>query len=96
MAFNLTAELQIQTNSSNINQVVGQIQKQLAPIGNVNIKVNANTRAIKQAADATQRLDKGLRGSQKSASNLNRTLVESARRFSVITVATGSLLSWFD
>ncbi len=93
MAFNLTAELQLQANNQNINQVVNQIQSQLSPLGNVSVKVNANTKSISQAANQVQRLDKGLRSSQKSASELNRTLVESARRFSVITVATGSLLS---
>lgn len=93
MAFNLTAELQLQANNQNINQVVNQIQQQLRPIGDVNIKVNTNTKAVQQAANQVQRLDKGFKGTQKSASELNRTLVESARRFSVITVATGSLLS---
>ena len=93
MAFNLTAELQLQANNSNINQVVNQIQKQLKPIGDVNVKINTNTKAIQQAANQVQRLDKGFKNSQRSASELNRTLVESARRFSVITVATGSLLS---
>ena len=93
MAFNLTAELQLQANQNNINQVVGQIQNQLAPLGNVTVNVQTNTRAITQAANQVQRLDQGFKGSQKSASELNRTLVESARRFSVITVATGSLLS---
>lgn len=93
MAFNLTAELQLQANQQNINQVVGQIQNQLAPLGNVTVNVKTNAKAVQQAANQVQRLDKGLRSSQKSASELNRTLVESARRFSVITVATGSLLS---
>jgi hypothetical protein len=93
MAFNLTAELQLQANNQNINQVVNQIQQQLRPIGDVNIKVNTDTKAVQQAANQVQRLDKGFRSTQKSASELNRTLVESARRFSVITVATGSLLS---
>ena len=93
MAFNLTAELQLQANQRNINQVVGQIQNQLAPLGNVTVNVKTNAKAVQQAANQVQRLDKGLRSSQKSASELNRTLVESARRFSVITVATGSLLS---
>ena len=40
-----------------------------------------------------QSFNKAARDSQKNVSSLNRTLQESARRFSVITIATGSFLA---
>jgi TP901 family phage tail tape measure protein len=95
-AFNLTAQIQVQANQSNINQTVNRIKKQLQPIGNVNLKVNTNAQALAKASKNVQGLSKGLQQSQKNASNLNKTLAESARRFSVITVATGTLLSFVN
>ena len=95
-AFNLTAQIQVQANQSNINQTVNRIKKQLQPIGNVNLKVNTNAQALAKASKNVQGLSKGLQQSQKNAAGLNRTLAESARRFSVITVATGTLLSFVN
>jgi DNA repair ATPase RecN len=91
-AFNLTAQIQVQANQSNINQTVNRIKKQLQPIGNVNLKVNTNAQALAKANKSVQSLNKGFQSANKNASSLNNTLRESARRFSVITVATGTLL----
>ena len=95
-AFNLTAQIQVQANQSDINQTVNRIKKQLQPLGNVNLKVNTNAQALAKANKQTQGLSKGLGQAQKNASGLNKTLAESARRFSVITVATGTLLSFVN
>lgn len=84
-AFNLTAQLQLQA-PTNIPQVVSAIRKQLEPIG---IKVN-----IGSSASALAQVNKQLQGTTRSAGELNRTLQESARRFSVITLATGTLLGF--
>lgn len=91
--FNLTAQLQLQANQSNINQVVSQVQKQLAPLGNIKLKTIIDGRSLAQASQQMGQFNKYAQSSAKSVGELNRTLAESARRFSVITVATGSLLS---
>ena len=91
--FNLTAQLQIQANPNSVNQTVAKIKKQLSPISNVQMNVQANARSLAQANKQIQGVNKGFKQANKSAGELNRTLVESARRFSVITIATGSLLS---
>jgi TP901 family phage tail tape measure protein len=91
--FNLTAQLQLQANQSNINQVVSQVQKQLAPLGNIKLKAIIDGRSLAQANQQMGQFNKYAQSSTKSVGELNRTLAESARRFSVITVATGSLLS---
>ena len=91
--FNLTAQLQLQANTNSVNRTVSNIKKQLAPISNVKMNVQTNARSLAQASKQAKEFNKGLQSSNRSASELNRTLVESARRFSVITIATGSLLS---
>jgi TP901 family phage tail tape measure protein len=91
--FNLTAQLQLQANSSNINQVVSQLKKQLAPLGNVQLNVQANTKSLAQANQQMATFNANAKTAAGSMGDFNRSLAESARRFSVITVATGSLLS---
>lgn len=91
--FNLTAQLQLQANSSNVNQVVNQLKKQLAPLGNVQLNVQANTKSLAQANQQMDTFGKSAKSATGSVGEFNRSLAESARRFSVITVATGSLLS---
>ena len=88
--FNLTAQLQLQA-PTNTNQVINQIRKQLKPIG-VQVKIQ-NARNLSQANSALSSLNKNAQASKRSVNDLNRTLQESARRFSVITLATGSLLA---
>lgn len=89
--FNLTAQLQLQA-PANTKQVANQIRKQLQGIGAVNVQVK-NTKSIVNANKAYQQANKSIQNTNKSASKLNTTLRESARRFSVITLATGTLLA---
>ena len=89
-AFNLTAQLQLQA-PGNADRVLNQIRRQLKPIG-VQVKLQ-NTKNIAQANKDLRAFNKHAQSSSKSMSNLNRTLQESARRFSVITIATGSFLA---
>ena len=91
--FNLTAQLQIQTNQANINNVVTQVKRQLEPIGDVKLKLQADSRSLAKANKEVSSINKNVQQTNRYAGELNKTLVESARRFSVITVATGSLLS---
>ena len=88
--FNLTAQLNLQA-PRNANKVISDIRKQLKPIG-VNLKIN-NAKNLAQANKSLQSFNKNAQASSRSVTQLNRTLAESARRFSVITVATGTLLS---
>jgi len=89
-AFNLTAQLQLQA-PGNTNQVINQIRRQLKPIGvQVNIQ---NAKNLAQANSNLSSFNKNAQNSTKSVNQLNRTLQESARRFSVITIATGSFLA---
>ena len=89
--FNLTAQLQLQA-PSNTRQIVGQIRKQLKDIG-VDVKVKSNTREVAKLNKELQGVSRAGTASAKSMQNLNATLAQSARRFSVITVATGSFLA---
>jgi hypothetical protein len=89
-AFNLTAQLQLQS-PRNVNQVVNDIRRQLKPVG-VQVKIE-NTRNLARANKDLAAFSRNARNSNKNMSELNRTLQESARRFSVITIATGSFLA---
>ena len=93
--FNLTAQLQLQA-PTNVRQVASQIEKQLAPLGKIDVQVQADTRALSGANAQLNELNKAAKASNKSVSELNRTIAESARRFSVITVATGTLLGFVN
>ena len=88
--FNLTAQLQLQA-PSNTRQIVGQIRKQLKDIG-VDVKVKSNTREVAKLNKELQGISRYSQSSAKSVQNLNATLAQSARRFSVITLATGTFL----
>jgi TP901 family phage tail tape measure protein len=92
-AFNLTAQLQLQS-PKNVNQVVNDIRRQLKPIG-VEIKI-ANARDIARANKDLASFSKNTQSANKGMTDLNRTLVEAGRRFSVITIATGSMLSFVN
>ena len=89
--FNLTAQIQLQA-PTNTAQVVGQIKKQLQGI-NVDVKVKANSAQVAKLNKELQGVSKAGEASAKSVNRLNATLAQSARRFSVITVATGSFLA---
>ena len=89
--FNLTAQLQLQA-PTNTRQIVNLMRRDLKDI-DVSLRVKSNPRQIAQTSKSLQAVDRHARSSSKSMSNLNRTLQESARRFSVITIATGTMLA---
>jgi len=92
--FNLTAQINLQS-PKNVGRVVADIQRQLKGKGlnTVNIKVKADPRALAQTNKQLQSVGKNSRRAAKDISVLNSNLRESARRFSVITVATGGMLA---
>ena len=89
--FNLTAQLQLQA-PTNTSQVVSNIKKQLSNV-TANVQVKGDARSLAQINKQMQGVNKSASASSKSVSNLNRNLSEAARRFSVITVATGTMLA---
>ena len=93
--FNLTAQINLQS-PKNVGKVVSDIQRQLKGSGlnTVNIKVKADARSIAQTNKQLQNVGKNSRAAAKDIGTLNRSLQEATRRFSVITLATGSLLSF--
>ncbi len=93
--FNLTAQINLQS-PKNVGKVVSDIQRQLRGSGlnTVNIKVKADARSMAQTNKQLQNVSKNSRAAAKDINTLNRSLQEATRRFSVITLATGSLLSF--
>ena len=93
--FNLTAQINLQS-PKNVGRVVSDIQRQLKGSGlnTVNIKVKADPRSMAQTNRQLQNVSKNSRAASKDINNLNRSLQEATRRFSVITLATGTLLSF--
>ena len=89
--FNLTAQIQLQA-PTNVNQVVGNIRKQLSGI-TANVQVKGNARGLAQINKQMQGVSKSAGSASKNVNNLSRNLSEAARRFSVITVATGTMLA---
>tara|TARA_R110000765_G_scaffold367379_1_gene457531 strand:- start:772 stop:1224 length:453 start_codon:yes stop_codon:yes gene_type:complete len=89
--FNLTAQIQLQA-PTNTTQVANQISKQLNGI-KVDLKINANPQQMAKANAQMKGLSKATQQSANNMGNLNRSLSEAARRFSVITIATGSMLA---
>ena len=90
--FNLTAQLQLQA-PRNVGQVVGQIKRQLQGV-TANVQVKGDARAVAKVNKELRNVDKSARGSAAAVGKLNRNLSEAARRFSVITVATGTMLAF--
>ena len=90
-AFNLTAQLQLQA-PTNTSQVVSDIRKQLSGI-TANVQVKGNPQQLAKVNKQLQSVNKSAASSARSVGNLNRNLSEAARRFSVITVATGTMLA---
>ena len=92
-SFNLTAQLQLQA-PTNVRQVANTIQKQLGGAGNVKVKVDANTKSLARANSDMQSFAKNTKVARQQVSRLSRDLEESARRFGVITLATGTLIGF--
>tara|TARA_R110001599_G_scaffold336714_1_gene554687 strand:+ start:28 stop:723 length:696 start_codon:yes stop_codon:yes gene_type:complete len=89
--FNLTAQIQLQA-PTNTAQVVSQIKKQLKGIS-VDVKVKSNAPQVAKLNKELQGVSKSSDTSAKSIGRMNTALAQSVRRFSVITVATGSFLA---
>ena len=89
--FNLTAQLQLQA-PRNTSKVVGDIKKQLSGIS-TNVQVKGDARSLAQINKQMEATSKSAAGAARSVNTLNRNLSEAARRFSVITVATGTMLA---
>ena len=89
--FNLTAQVNLQA-PTNTSQVVSNIKKQLSGI-TANVQVKGNAGALAKINKQLQNVNKSADSSSRSVGNLNRNLSEAARRFSVITVATGTMLA---
>jgi len=93
--FNLTAQINLQS-PKNVGRVVSDIQRQLKGSGlnTVNIKVKADPRSMAQTNKQLQNISRNSKSASKDINTLNRSLQEATRRFSVITLATGTLLSF--
>jgi TP901 family phage tail tape measure protein len=93
--FNLTAQINLQS-PKNVGRVVSDIQRQLKGSGlnTVNLKVKADPRSMAQTNRQLQNVSKNSKAAARDIGNLNRNLQEATRRFSVITLATGTLLSF--
>ena len=89
-AFNLTAQLQLQ--APNTQQVAQQIQNDLGSI-NINVGIQQNAQALSGINRQLEKTNKAAGSASKSMNFLNKGLAEAARRFSVITVATGSFIA---
>ena len=89
--FNLTAQIQLQA-PSNTTQVVSQIKKQLKGIS-VDVQVKANTPQVAKLNKELQGVSKASDASAKSVGRMNTALGQSVKRFSIITIATGSFIA---
>jgi TP901 family phage tail tape measure protein len=90
--FNLTAQLQLQA-PTNTKQVVNQIRGQLKGL-TAQVNVQADAKALNQANAGLQTTSKQAATAARSVGVLNKNLSEAARRFGVITLATGTMLSF--
>ena len=89
--FNLTAQLQLQA-PTNTRQVANTIQKDLSSAGN--IKTSFDGKSLAKANSQMRDLSKVTKDAGRQVRTLNRDIGESARRFGVITIATGSLIGF--
>lgn len=89
--FNLTAQLQLQA-PTNTKQVATQIQSGLNNI-TVPVQIVADPRALGGLNSQLKTTQKTALATGKNMAFLNRNIAEAARRFSVITVATGSFIA---
>ena len=90
-AFNLTAQLQLQA-PTNTGRVVSQIRKSLGDL-KVNVKIQGDAKSLSTVQNQLKNVDKSARSSAKGMNQLNKNIAEAARRFSVITIATGSMIA---
>ena len=89
--FNLTAQLQLQA-PKNTTAVVNKIRRDLQDV-TVKVNVQANAKALTNINKQLQGVNKSAKSSAVSIGVLDKNLASAARRFSVITIATGSFLA---
>lgn len=89
--FNLTAQLQLQA-PTNTKQVATQIQSGLGNV-TVPVQIQADPKALGGLNNQLKTTQKTALATGKNMAFLNRNIAEAARRFSVITVATGSFIA---
>jgi TP901 family phage tail tape measure protein len=88
--FNLTAQINLQ--APNTKDVANKIRNDLNGI-KASVDIKADPKALAAVTGQVQQIDKGAKTASRSVGLLNRNLTEAARRFSVITVATGTFIS---
>jgi len=88
--FNLTAQINLQ--APNTADVANKIRRDLSGL-TANVSINADSKALAAVNGQMAKVDKQTQRASKSMGVFNRNLTEAARRFSVITVATGSFIA---
>ena len=88
--FNLTAQINLQ--APNTADVANKIRRDLSGL-KANVSINADSKALAAVNGQMAKVDKQTQRASKSMGVFNRNLTEAARRFSVITVATGSFIA---
>ena len=83
--FTITAELNLQTK--NLSQVVNNLKQQFQG-ANLNIKI----KDLAAAESSVRNISKGAKDAQKSFSSLGGSIAAAAKRFSAITLATGTFV----
>jgi hypothetical protein len=83
--FTITAELNLQTK--NLSQVVNNLKQQFQG-ANLNIKI----KDLAAAESSVRNISKGAKDAQKSFSSLGSSIAAAAKRFSAITLATGTFV----
>lgn len=85
--FTITAELNLQTK--NLNTVVGNLRKQFQG-ANLNIKI----KDLANAQAQIQKIGTAAKTSSKSFNDFSSSVVAAAKRFSVLTAATGTIVGF--
>ena len=85
--FTITAELSLQTK--NLNQVIGNLRQQFK-----GANLNINIKDVARAEAGMRSLSKQAGATQKSFNSLGGSITQAAKRFSAITLATGTLIGF--
>jgi TP901 family phage tail tape measure protein len=85
--FSITAELNLQTK--NLNQVVGDLRKQFQGV-DLNIKV----KDLDKAGSSIRSVTKASRDASTAVSGLGSDIATAAKKFSAVTLATGTLIGF--
>jgi hypothetical protein len=85
--FSITAELNLQTK--NLNQVIGNLKNQFNGI-DLNIKI----KDLDKAGGSIQSVAKASRDASTAVSGLGSDIATAAKKFSAVTLATGTLIGF--